>query len=591
MQIYTENIKALGQTYPHITEAIEKIERDNTAYGVETTPGGHPTIRVNNRYLHSKYDPIREAQRSVAAIVDRYGNRSARSIFVVSGFGLGYHVEELLRLPGNISIIILIADVGLFVHALSVRSLEHIITNRAVRILIRPAPLALVRELQVLVGEDIIAVNMPALVECDKEYYSGVAAELRKLQVQRRGNQATTAKFSLLWVRNILRNYQTITRAHDFSRFQGACTGAAAVVVGAGPSLDSVRELLPGLCAASIVIAVDTALLPLQEIGVTPDITVTADPQFFNSQHIRQADTRDLRIIFDICSNPAAAHPRTAGGNRCTPLLTTSAVPMAAYVQNACGIPLNISGGGSVVTMAWEVAHWLGCTSIYLAGVDLGYPGRALHCRGTYFEERMYAHGNYLHPAETGLYRYLHARPHAGVADYRGTVLRSDESLLQYGRWLQKRVSTVETSKTINICAESLMLDGIPYIDPKNINIAPGSRTIVEKWRRAIRTADDDAGATEAAAGVSARNDAIAKIVRDIGRHVRALQTRVRKQTAVPIDDIESYISAIDRSPVYHHILRLIYRLDFHYLSRESTLQPAIIHEVDKFLHLISRLH
>ena len=62
--------------------------------------GAHPTLKVDNIYLHSRYNPTEEAERLVAS-----AELSVDRPVLVVGLGLGYHIAELLRLNFEVVVI------------------------------------------------------------------------------------------------------------------------------------------------------------------------------------------------------------------------------------------------------------------------------------------------------------------------------------------------------------------------------------------------------------------------------------------------------------------------------------------------------
>lgn len=61
-------------------------------FSLEDTRNGQKTIKVNGIYLHSKYDPLKEAVSFANANTVEEENISG---FLILGLGLGYHVREL----------------------------------------------------------------------------------------------------------------------------------------------------------------------------------------------------------------------------------------------------------------------------------------------------------------------------------------------------------------------------------------------------------------------------------------------------------------------------------------------------------------
>ena len=69
-----------------------KSNSDNSLLSLEETRNGHKTIKVNGIYLHSKYDPIKEAQSFVNSNLNVDENPTG---YLVLGLGLGYHILDL----------------------------------------------------------------------------------------------------------------------------------------------------------------------------------------------------------------------------------------------------------------------------------------------------------------------------------------------------------------------------------------------------------------------------------------------------------------------------------------------------------------
>ncbi len=94
--VYKENIRELRRVDRELADKISNAGQSADII-VSESKSGMPTLRVNNIYIHSSYDPVKEA----AAWVKSYEQKicSADHI-VVFGFGLGYHIVELFRSSG-----------------------------------------------------------------------------------------------------------------------------------------------------------------------------------------------------------------------------------------------------------------------------------------------------------------------------------------------------------------------------------------------------------------------------------------------------------------------------------------------------------
>ncbi len=89
---------------------------------IQSAKSGMPTALVNSRYLHSAYDPVREADRWAK---QRLNDCHSRETLVVLGVGLLYHVQALRQmLPYDHVIMVVVPDLSELVDCVSVRSLE-----------------------------------------------------------------------------------------------------------------------------------------------------------------------------------------------------------------------------------------------------------------------------------------------------------------------------------------------------------------------------------------------------------------------------------------------------------------------------------
>ena len=101
-EYWSKNLSILRTNNP---ELASRLERESVGSQVEIIPtrSNDVTARVGTVSLHSRYDPCREAHRMVEefAIQNQTefdGARTGKPLkIVVFGFGMGYHVEELVR--------------------------------------------------------------------------------------------------------------------------------------------------------------------------------------------------------------------------------------------------------------------------------------------------------------------------------------------------------------------------------------------------------------------------------------------------------------------------------------------------------------
>tara|TARA_B100000315_G_scaffold255670_1_gene299640 strand:+ start:8220 stop:10028 length:1809 start_codon:yes stop_codon:yes gene_type:complete len=91
MNYYEENINELRKCDPFLAAKIDSV-KESGQLKVETSKTGKPTLKINDKYLHSKYDPLKEGE-GWAQTFDIPKDIS----ICVFGFGMGYHVRALLN--------------------------------------------------------------------------------------------------------------------------------------------------------------------------------------------------------------------------------------------------------------------------------------------------------------------------------------------------------------------------------------------------------------------------------------------------------------------------------------------------------------
>ena len=90
-EVYKKNLLSYEKKYGK----YENIENNKYEDKIETCKNGNITLKVNldvrSVYLHSKYNPVKEAQK----YYEDYEKVNYGSIILMFGFGLSYYVQEL----------------------------------------------------------------------------------------------------------------------------------------------------------------------------------------------------------------------------------------------------------------------------------------------------------------------------------------------------------------------------------------------------------------------------------------------------------------------------------------------------------------
>jgi hypothetical protein len=159
-------------------------------------------------------------------------------------------------------------------------------------------------------------------------------------------------------------------------------------------------------------------------------------------------------------------------------------------IEEAFGSKGQVGAGGSVATTAWDLAQLLGCRPIYMAGLDLGYPGFRTHCRGAFFEERTHHDSCRLQPAETAHFRALHeAGPFLLENDSEGLTL-TDRRLVIYKWWFESQMAQAEAlarAPTLRLSPGGIRIEGMDCAALGELLALPPCRSQLDSVLSAIR--------------------------------------------------------------------------------------------------------
>lgn len=115
-----QNIPILRQQDPRLAAQI--LQASGGVLSIHPAKSGMPTAFANSRYLHSAYDPIREAD---CWVEQRMKECQPGESLVVLGVGLLYHVQALRqKVSHDHAIMVVVPDISEFADCVSVRSLE-----------------------------------------------------------------------------------------------------------------------------------------------------------------------------------------------------------------------------------------------------------------------------------------------------------------------------------------------------------------------------------------------------------------------------------------------------------------------------------
>lgn len=358
---------------------------------------GRSTLRIEGggRYIHSRYDPWREATRLASR---------QQGYLVLLGVGCGYLAAAAASSPGIAGVLAIEPDPAVAATVAREADLTHLHSLPAkMRLLYTDSPR--------LMRDAVAAFYLPALhekvtLQVTEGYDSLLELypfkEAFREGVERAvGNYRTMASLGRSWTRNIIINATELATAGS-SELATAGSPALgllgepirpprrAAILGAGPSLEDWLLRAAPQSENLLLLAADTALPALLARGVKPHLVASIDSQVATYHHYLSSS----RLFSDPL--PPEEKPLVVADLTAPPLLGRiggrvaffgGGHPLAELLLESSRTLRGLSTeGGNVGYTLLSAAVALGAKEVEIAGIDYAYLEGRGYARGSYLD-------------------------------------------------------------------------------------------------------------------------------------------------------------------------------------------------------------
>ncbi|MCR5606097.1 MAG: DUF115 domain-containing protein [Treponema sp.] len=453
---FEKQIEAFCNLQISDSEAIA-FPQNKPNWEISISKTGIPTASEFKLRLHSAYNPIREAESSVATIPD---GKEAAGVFCA--FGLGYQVQAFARKYPNRPVIIIEPDINYLFAAFCLADWKDTLNHKECVFAVAAQEHDVISVLNQYDIKHCQIFIQAAQIAHASQYFANltelIKRNLRKADI----NAHTLEQFSKRWMYNSCKNLIQFGKSDGIARYINAAffqnETLPVVMIAAGPSLESLLPHLKEIKKRAIIVCVDTALRTCLKAGVEPDFIVLVDPQYWAYRHIAGLKAKSSILIAESAVYPAALR------FDCKEIIMCSSLfPLGKYFESIFYKKGELGAGGSVSTTAWDFARITGCKEIFVAGLDLGYSGKNTHVRGCSFEENIHASSTKIESAETSTTRALYINNPIIEKDYTGKDIITDDKMKMYAWWFESNIAKYKEQKTYSLTANSLNIPGINY--------------------------------------------------------------------------------------------------------------------------------
>lgn len=446
---FKANIEALRPRSPELASILEAT----SPFPLEllNARSGAMSARAFGTWLHSRYDPLAEAR----ALADE-AIASGEELVLILGLGLGYMARAALKAGAFVALIE--SDPAWMAALFEAVDMSDILGNGACSVILCPQGRGLLDFLYGVSPSSISVVENGATMSAFPLAASAFRSQIAEYRKKDDINAATLKRFGRLWVRNLAKNMGVSASCPGVSMATACFKGLPALVLAAGPSLDEALPALPELAKRMLTVCVDTALRSVLSVGVQPDFVMVVDPQFWNASHLDRCLAPHSVLVTEAAVWPSVLRLPFRRIIQCSSLY-----PLGRYVEDRMGPPKgSLGAGGSVATSAWDFARIMGCSPIYMAGLDLSFPDGRTHASASLFEQRALSRGARYDPASSESFRAMRGAHPVKVVANDGSEPWSDERLTLYSTWFERQMRAHPETASYTLSAKGIAIAGMP---------------------------------------------------------------------------------------------------------------------------------
>ncbi|QPJ63320.1 MAG: motility associated factor glycosyltransferase family protein [Candidatus Nitronauta litoralis] len=387
MDAYQSNLSCLYDLHPELAKKVDN-QKFSEAFQIESSKSGSPTLLLKNHdgktlSLHSRYNPAQEAEQFIQKL-----NPEGSSNFIILGLGLGYHLLNLIQnAPRHSKFLVVESKVEIFHRALQCKHIEPLLQNKNIRWIVGEIPDQEITTLSdwwdsfTLNGFKLV--RFPPLSQLDPEFYENMRSSIEETLRETQVAHNTRRTLSRLLYQNCLQNFMVSLSAPGINNLRNIFQNDPVLIVAAGPSLDKNIQLIRGSQSFCRIIAVSTALKPLQNAGIEADFAVAIDPKPVSCVAFENINKPlRTRLIFNPCI------PENIPNNFQGKKFAVEAQPYIwKFLTRGLTSKGELGNNSSVAHTALNLALHMGCNPIILVGQDLSFSKDRSHCSGAFHGE------------------------------------------------------------------------------------------------------------------------------------------------------------------------------------------------------------
>ncbi|URZ06278.1 motility associated factor glycosyltransferase family protein [Clostridium felsineum] len=379
------------------------------------------TLKVDGVFIHSKYNPLKEAKTFVNSNIDQI---KGKKYVVIYGFALGYHIDTVLKsMDEESSLIVFDADKDIVNIAKSGALYKRLIKDSRLKCFFNYDDKFLSEFSKALSLVNSIIIYRPSLKVLPEKFKDINRLlhgyELAKIEIEKHGK--------------IAENNYCVNLSGDYKKIKDFLNASSLnkkdiVIVSSGPSLDFNIDALKRVRDKIKIFCVGSSAEFLAKKGIIPDMICIIDPQDIVYNQLKFVLNENVPLCF-----LASACSRVVSEWNYEKFMFFNDYKLASEHND-----ILIETGKSVATAALSIAVLSKPHKVILIGQDLGYLNGKSH------------HDNYGDGKSKGS---------KTVKSVDGKYIETNEGFLYFKSWIEEKIRKSSGIEFIN-CSRGAHIEG-----------------------------------------------------------------------------------------------------------------------------------
>ena len=411
MTVYEKNLEALAKYYPGMDIIIEKAKKElkpELEILEEISYEGEKILKIIKKgkccYLNGK----RETKEPARIWVETLGILQRNATVCMVGVGNASYLDELVeKIEKRLTIIVYEPSLQIFLKFLEMQEIEEWMKKHLIIFWVDGLKDMDDKHMREILGKvlsyemleyskNFILPNYDILFAEKVRDFFKICRDIALGQLMRFNTNKT---FSGIMVKNLFSNAKYLCNGYKTTQLPSVIpTNIPGILVAAGPSLNKNINELRKAKGKAFIIAVDTAIKPLLNADIMPDMFAIVDGMK-PLELVKIKEARNIPLLTTLNAAPEILDYHTG-----MKFFYNEGYQFAEKILLKTGQMIGeVSCGGSVATSIFSLLYKIGLTTIILVGQDLAYTDNKSHADGT-FQEVMqqvdtsrfrYVEGNY----------------------------------------------------------------------------------------------------------------------------------------------------------------------------------------------------